>query len=152
MCCKIKSSAVKCIHYSWSVICNKPTPKDGILLFLLLFCERHHHNSTKCTLNDTVTFLEKESQATGSLVSLEGVGFLFSCSWTSHSGPLAQVALSRLLWDKQAMFGHLGTASLPEGCGHSGALPISLLCEGPPPTAGGCSTCPHSLLFPLPRL
>ena len=37
------------------------------------------------SLSDTVSFLEKESRPTGSLVSLDGVRFLFSCGWTIKS-------------------------------------------------------------------
>lgn len=108
------------------------------LLQKTVFC-RFSYSSAKdisttaqnASLSDTVSFLETESQPTGSLVSLEGVRFLFSCSCTIKSvGPLPWVPLTRLLSGKQRTFGHLGTASLPEGCGPGGALPISLLCKG----------------------
>lgn len=100
------------------------------------------------SLSDTISFLEKESQPTGYLVSLGGIRFLFSCPWTIKSvGPLPRVALTGLLSGKQDTLGHLGTASLPEGCGSGGALPNPLLCKGLPYAVRGCSTCPHSLLF-----
>lgn len=148
----VKSKALpsKCIHYSWSVICLQRACSKR------QYSNRFSYSSVKdisttaqnASLSDTVSFLKKESQPTGSLVSLEGIRFLFSCSQTikaqrapcqgcSHQAPLRQ---ARHTWPP-------GTASLPEDCGPGGALPIPLLCEALPPTAGGCSTRPRSLFF-----
>lgn len=53
MCCKIKNSAVKCIHYSWYVICLQGaySKRQYFQPFLLLIWERHEHNSTKSIFN-----------------------------------------------------------------------------------------------------
>lgn len=101
----VKSKALpsKCIHYSWSVICLQRACSKR------QYSNRFSYSSVKdisttaqnASLSDTVSFLKKESQLTGSLVSLEGIRFLFSCSQTikaqrapcqgcSHQAPLRQ--------------------------------------------------------------
>lgn len=87
MCCKIKSSAVKCIHYSWSVICLQRaySKRQYSNHFSYSSVKDISTTAQNASLSDTVSFLERESQPTGSLISLEGVRFLFSCSQTIKS-------------------------------------------------------------------
>lgn len=93
------------------------------------------------SLSDTVSFLEKETaNRLPSIFRWCQTHFQLQPDNQVTMGPMPWVALTGLLSDKQDPFGHLGTASSPEDCGHGGALPTLLLYEGLRYTAWGCST------------
>lgn len=85
----VKSKALpsKCIHYSWSVICLQRACSKRQYSNCFSYSSAKDISTTaqNASLSDTVSLLEKESQPTGSLVSLEGIRFLFSCRQTIKS-------------------------------------------------------------------
>lgn len=108
-------------HFSYSSVKNISTP------------------APRTSLSNTVSFLEKESQPRASLVSLESVRFIFSCSQQlaptrplamgcPHQSPLRKARPNRATWTQSVPMGHgpdpiWNTQPLPGAVPHA-SLPV----------------------------